>query len=86
MPHRVAPGRAPGLAQIRVHERIARLRMDKLSPTAGHTGKTMWYSLSTTSSRFRFISKELEKIILLLHRLKKVSAGLIEQYSRATDF
>ncbi|ETP02765.1 hypothetical protein F441_20195 [Phytophthora nicotianae CJ01A1] len=33
MPHRVAPGRAPGLAQIRVHERIARLRTDKLSPT-----------------------------------------------------
>ncbi|EEY64857.1 uncharacterized protein PITG_16170 [Phytophthora infestans T30-4] len=33
MPHGVAPGRAPGLAQIRVHERIARLKSDKFSPT-----------------------------------------------------
>ncbi|EGZ19094.1 hypothetical protein PHYSODRAFT_490724 [Phytophthora sojae] len=33
MPHRVGPMRAPGLAQIRAHERIARLRTDKFSPT-----------------------------------------------------
>ncbi|KAG7379383.1 Centrosomal protein of 41 kDa [Phytophthora pseudosyringae] len=33
MPHRVRPEQSPGLAQIRSHERIARLRTDKFSPT-----------------------------------------------------
>ncbi|OWZ17690.1 hypothetical protein PHMEG_0008331 [Phytophthora megakarya] len=33
MPHRISSTRPPGLAQIRVHERIARLRTDKFSPT-----------------------------------------------------
>ncbi|KAL3660556.1 hypothetical protein V7S43_014311 [Phytophthora oleae] len=45
MPRRVSPARAPGIAQIRVHERIVRLRTDKFSPAMMILTWTVFLSL-----------------------------------------
>ncbi|KAF1785455.1 hypothetical protein GQ600_14482 [Phytophthora cactorum] len=82
MPHRVAPGRAPGLAQIRVHERIARLKTDKFSSTVL---KVTWVGFLF----LHFFPVHLDGVgddWPLIVPLKDGIYWLTEQYSRETGF